>query len=282
MRPAGAGPFPCFHKPREGRAKPAILTRRGLHPCPGAPPGVNRARRRAFGAGLLHCKNARCGRRASPRSSQARKGGRHERASPTAPSRPTPHRRPRTFPDMVAPETARFAGHVLAGPGPRRRSPSPCRGRRARLLHLGRPRRPDRGRAARLRGPDRRERGAMNAVVMVDGWVKGGPDGAREALEQFWREVSLDGDLGPTSATWSRACSTCEGQPRRRVLAQGADAEPLRVEPAQHQPAAQGPGEAGGFRAPARCADGGGTCRPPMSGPASSPCSSATPSPSIT
>ncbi|MBE7203995.1 MAG: patatin-like phospholipase family protein [Parafilimonas terrae] len=39
--------------------------------------------------------------------------------------------------------------------------------------------------------------GAMNAVVMIDGWLKGGPDGAREGLEQFWREVSLDGDLGP-------------------------------------------------------------------------------------
>ena len=40
--------------------------------------------------------------------------------------------------------------------------------------------------------------GAMNGVVMVDGWLKGGPDGAREGLERFWREVSLDGDLGPT------------------------------------------------------------------------------------
>jgi len=39
--------------------------------------------------------------------------------------------------------------------------------------------------------------GAMNAVVLVDGWLKGGPDGAREGLERFWREVSLDGDLGP-------------------------------------------------------------------------------------
>ena len=32
--------------------------------------------------------------------------------------------------------------------------------------------------------------GAMNAVVLVDGWLKGGPDGAREGLERFWREVS--------------------------------------------------------------------------------------------
>jgi len=40
--------------------------------------------------------------------------------------------------------------------------------------------------------------GAMNGVVMIDGWLKGGPEGAREGLETFWREVSLDGDLGPT------------------------------------------------------------------------------------
>lgn len=32
--------------------------------------------------------------------------------------------------------------------------------------------------------------GAMNAVVVADGLVAGGPDGAREALERFWRAVS--------------------------------------------------------------------------------------------
>lgn len=37
--------------------------------------------------------------------------------------------------------------------------------------------------------------GAMNAVVFVDGWAQGGPEGARGALEQFWRKVSLDGGL---------------------------------------------------------------------------------------
>ncbi len=41
--------------------------------------------------------------------------------------------------------------------------------------------------------------GAMNGVVMLDGWLKGGPDGARAGLERFWREVSLDSDLGPAS-----------------------------------------------------------------------------------
>ena len=32
--------------------------------------------------------------------------------------------------------------------------------------------------------------GAMNAVVRADGYAKGGPSGAREALETFWRRVS--------------------------------------------------------------------------------------------
>jgi len=32
--------------------------------------------------------------------------------------------------------------------------------------------------------------GAMNAAVLADGYAKGGPLGAREALEKFWRHVS--------------------------------------------------------------------------------------------
>ncbi|HEY8564468.1 MAG TPA: patatin-like phospholipase family protein [Beijerinckiaceae bacterium] len=39
--------------------------------------------------------------------------------------------------------------------------------------------------------------GAMNAVVLADGWVAGGADGARAGLETFWRRVSLDGSLNP-------------------------------------------------------------------------------------
>ena len=37
--------------------------------------------------------------------------------------------------------------------------------------------------------------GAMNAVVLADGLREGGPEGARKQLEQFWRAVSLDGQL---------------------------------------------------------------------------------------
>ena len=69
--------------------------------------------------------------------------------------------------------------------------------------------------------------GAMNAVVLVDGYEKDGPEGARAALEGFWRRVLAfrpvqshpakpDGyhpwpvelDKSPSSSlsTWRRAC----------------------------------------------------------------------------
>lgn len=55
--------------------------------------------------------------------------------------------------------------------------------------------------------------GAMNAVMMVQGWLEGGIDGARSALETFWRRASLDGALSPTQRAllglmlgfWSKA-----------------------------------------------------------------------------
>ena len=37
--------------------------------------------------------------------------------------------------------------------------------------------------------------GAMNAVVLAEGWIEGGPEGAREQLRKFWKRVSLDGAL---------------------------------------------------------------------------------------
>jgi NTE family protein len=40
--------------------------------------------------------------------------------------------------------------------------------------------------------------GAMNAVVLADGFVRGGADGARQRLEAFWRGVSRDS--GPAGA----------------------------------------------------------------------------------
>jgi NTE family protein len=43
--------------------------------------------------------------------------------------------------------------------------------------------------------------GAMNAAVLTDGYVKDGPEGARRALETFWREVSRAGMLSPFRRT---------------------------------------------------------------------------------
>lgn len=38
--------------------------------------------------------------------------------------------------------------------------------------------------------------GAMNAVVLSEGWLEGGIDGARTALETFWRRISVGGKYG--------------------------------------------------------------------------------------
>ena len=39
--------------------------------------------------------------------------------------------------------------------------------------------------------------GAMNAAVLADGYAEGGPEGARAALERFWRRVSSAAELSP-------------------------------------------------------------------------------------
>jgi NTE family protein len=39
--------------------------------------------------------------------------------------------------------------------------------------------------------------GAMNAAVLVDGYMDNGPDGARAALERFWRRVSEAARFSP-------------------------------------------------------------------------------------
>jgi NTE family protein len=37
--------------------------------------------------------------------------------------------------------------------------------------------------------------GAMNAVALADGWIAGGPEGARKGLDTFWRSISGDSGL---------------------------------------------------------------------------------------
>ena len=95
--------------------------------------------------------------------------------------------------------------------------------------------------------------GAMNGVVMVDGWLAGGPDGARAALEAFWRRASLDGELrpiqrglvdgwvellsrNPVLEFWSKALSPSpyavnplDVNPLRDALAETVDFERLRA-----------------------------------------------------
>jgi NTE family protein len=39
--------------------------------------------------------------------------------------------------------------------------------------------------------------GSINAIVLAEGWMEGGPEGAREQLRKFWQRVSLDGALSP-------------------------------------------------------------------------------------
>ena len=43
--------------------------------------------------------------------------------------------------------------------------------------------------------------GAMNAAVMIDGYAEGGPQGARAALERYWRDVSYAALLSPFQRT---------------------------------------------------------------------------------
>jgi NTE family protein len=47
--------------------------------------------------------------------------------------------------------------------------------------------------------------GAMNAVALADGWARGGPDGARRKLEDFWTAVARNGRFSPVQRTpWDR------------------------------------------------------------------------------
>ena len=55
--------------------------------------------------------------------------------------------------------------------------------------------------------------GAMNAVVLVEGWLEGGADGARSQLRQFWKRVSLDGNmLAPQRDLFDRLIGYWSGQ----------------------------------------------------------------------
>ena len=79
--------------------------------------------------------------------------------------------------------------------------------------------------------------GAMNGVVLVDGWLKGGPDGARAGLERFWREVSLDGDLGPaTRSLFSTVLGFWKGNPVAEFWAKALTPSPYVSNPLNINP----------------------------------------------
>jgi NTE family protein len=47
--------------------------------------------------------------------------------------------------------------------------------------------------------------GAMNAAVLADGWVEGGAEGARAALERYWQRVSRAAAFSPLQrSVWDR------------------------------------------------------------------------------
>ena len=53
----------------------------------------------------------------------------------------------------------------------------------------------------RIDGVSGTSAGAMNAAVLIDGHAAGGPEGARAALEGFWRKVSRAAELSPLRRT---------------------------------------------------------------------------------
>jgi NTE family protein len=77
--------------------------------------------------------------------------------------------------------------------------------------------------------------GAMNAVVMVEGWLEGGIDGARGALETFWRRASIDGSLSPIQRRLlSRMLGLWSNRAWTDIVAQGLGpylTNPLNINP---------------------------------------------------
>jgi NTE family protein len=71
--------------------------------------------------------------------------------------------------------------------------------------------------------------GAMNAVVMADGWAKGGRDGARAALRTFWTEI---GQLAPVGLMTQGSGEEISLSPTGRMLTTwAAQFSPLQLNP---------------------------------------------------
>jgi len=81
--------------------------------------------------------------------------------------------------------------------------------------------------------------GAMNAAVLVDGFADDGAEGARAALENFWRRVSQAAVLSPFRR------SPLDARLRAHVRRHGHDGarvRALRPQPQRRKSAAQHPG----------------------------------------
>lgn len=77
--------------------------------------------------------------------------------------------------------------------------------------------------------------GAINAVVMVEGWLEDGIDGARSRLETYWRQVSVDVSLSPVRrGLLSRTVGFWSKQPWMKVIAHSLtqyEMNPLNINP---------------------------------------------------
>ncbi|HET7718079.1 MAG TPA: patatin-like phospholipase family protein [Bauldia sp.] len=81
--------------------------------------------------------------------------------------------------------------------------------------------------------------GAMNAVVMIDGFARGGPDGARERLQEFWLRVSRGGGkvepghevLDEIIGFWRTSFQPFSYFPRLAAVASPYRFNPLNINP---------------------------------------------------
>jgi NTE family protein len=77
--------------------------------------------------------------------------------------------------------------------------------------------------------------GSVNAVVLAEGWLEGGAEGARTQLRKFWQRISLDGALLPVQRQLLDllfGCWQADGSPGRRWL----DAWTSTLGPAERNP----------------------------------------------
>lgn len=93
--------------------------------------------------------------------------------------------------------------------------------------------------------------GAMNAVILAQGLMQGGREGAREALTRFWTEVA--GSLPFEVAVPSMDGQSVSLLPALRLMLQWAHYfSPHQLNPFDLNPLARYPAGAGRFRAPAQ------------------------------